>query len=126
MALDSVIIASAKFSPILLLNLLIASSLVSVNFFKSPSCVFSSSKKPDAISVCIVKKASFKFDTVPDKVCASLLVSSPNLPPVPNAFDNPLIESSTLTATPAEKPAIAVTALSLNKSAEPIPALNAL
>ena len=103
-----------------------ASSLVSVNCFKSPSCDFNSSKKPAAISVCIVKKASFKFDTVPDKVCASLLVSSPNLPPVPNAFANPFIDSSTLVLTPAEKPAIAVTALSLNKSAEPIPALNDL
>ena len=111
-------------SPKFLPNSAIAFLLSSADFLRSPKLLFNASKKPLETSTWKIKKASFMFDIVPNKVWLKLSIKFPNFPPVPNAFESLIIDSSTLTLTPAWKPAIAVTALSLNRSAEPIPALN--
>ena len=124
--LPKAVMALAKPWPTLTPNCLSSFSLSDINCFKSPNSFLSSVKKPALTATWKLKKPSFKLDTVPDKVSASSSVSIPNSPPVPKAFLNLLIVSSTLYFAPDSNPAIAVTALSLNKSAEPIPALNDL
>jgi len=64
------------------------------------------------------------IDKVPVKVVANTSVALENLPFSPNNSSNLFTVSSIVTVAPALKPNNALTPLSLNKSAAPIPAPN--
>ena len=66
------------------------------------------------------------IERVPSKDVANTSVALSNSPPFPNSFLNLFIVSSVVTSTPALKPSKALTPLSLNKSALPIPDENDL
>ena len=107
------LITELKPLPITCPNSAISFLLSSTVFFKSPKLLFNASKKPLETSTWNIKKASFKFYIVPNKVLAKSSIKFPNSPPVPNAFANPFIDSFALILTPSLNPAIALTPLSL-------------
>ena len=125
--LTAPVTACAKFFPTVVAISSNLSALSDKNLSKSPNWFFNSSKKPASSKTFLkLNILSPIIERVPANVCANSSVAFPNLPPLPNTFSNACTVSSIDTVAPALKPSIFLTPFSLNKSAEPIPALNDL
>ena len=121
------LITFTKVVPTIAAKPLIACEFCSITLLTTTNAFFTKSKNPDwFVSNLNLNNLSPNIDKVPVKVVANTSVALENLPFSPNNSSNLFTVSSIVTVAPALNPNKALTPLSLNKSAAPIPAPNDL